>query len=362
MRPTRMEVNLQNFRENIRSIKSKLSNGTKIMPVIKANAYGTYLNTKVKLWDEFDIVAVAIVQEGIFLRKLGYKKEIFILNQPDVEEIDEIVAYDLTVGMSSIEFMRELGAQKAKVKVHLEIGTGMGRTGIHPERTAEFLDLLQGYDKIEIEGIYSHMSCADTNFEYTKKQIASFERAVKVIKEKIPNLKYIHMAASNGVIYFPEAHYNLVRPGMILYGYPSGDGMENEIQLKPVCRLKSKVTFLKTVKAGTSIGYGRSFVTARETKVATIAMGYADGLRRDLSNRGEVLIHGKRVPIIGKICMDSFMADVTEVENVKVGSDVWIWDNQNIMLEEIAEKCHTIHYEIMSGISERVPRIFIENA
>lgn len=133
-----------------------------------------------------------------------------------------------------------------------------------------------------------------------------------------------------------------------------------KIDLKPVCKLKSKITLLKTVKAGTSIGYGRSFITKRETKVATIPIGYADGLRRDLSNGGEVLIHGKKVPIIGKVCMDGFMADVTDLEEVKMGDDVWIWDNEKITLEEVAKKCDTINYEVMSCISNRVPRIFAE--
>lgn len=145
-----------------------------------------------------------------------------------------------------------------------------------------------------------------------------------------------------------------------MYGYESGEGISKKIDLKPVCKLKSKITLLKTVKSGTSIGYSRSYITDKETKVATIPIGYADGLRRDLSNNGEVYINGKKAPIIGKVCMDGFMADVTQIENVKIGDDVWIWDNENITLEEVAKKCDTINYEIMSCISDRVPRVFIE--
>lgn len=359
MRPTMMEVNLQNFRYNIEQIRSKLSNGAKIMPVIKAKAYGTYLNTRLEVLNEFEIVAVAVVDEGICLRKLGFEKEIFVLNQPAVDEIDDIIENHLAVGICSTEFAKKLGIKKERVKVHIEIGTGMGRTGIHPDRTEEYIDLLQGYKNIEIEGIYTHMSCADVDYEYTKKQITSFEKALEIAKSKVRNLKYIHSAASNGLINFSEAHYNLVRPGMIMYGYSSGEGILEKIDLKPVCKLKSKITLLKTVKAGTSIGYDRSFITKRQTKVATIPIGYADGLKRDLSNGGEVLIKGKRVPIIGKICMDGFMADVTDLENVEIGDDVWIWDNEEITLEEIAKRCQTIHYEIMSTITNRVPRIFV---
>ncbi len=359
MRPTIMEVNLQHFRYNMEQIRLKLSKGTKMMPVIKAKAYGSYLNTRLEILNEFDIVAVAIVDEGIWLRKLGFEKEIFVLNQPAVDEIDDIIENHLAVGICSTEFAQKLGLKKENVKVHIEIGTGMGRTGIHPDRTAEYIDLLQEYETIKIEGIYTHMSCADVDYEYTRKQIISFEKALAIAKGKVPDLKYIHSAASNGLINFPEAHYNLVRPGMIMYGYSSGEGILDKIDLKPVCRLKSKITLLKVVKEGTSIGYDRSFVTKRQTKVATIPIGYADGLRRDLSNGGEVLINGKKVPIIGKICMDGFMADVTDLENVKIGDDVWIWDNEEITLEQVAKRCHTIPYEIISTITDRVPRIFV---
>lgn len=220
-----MEVNLENFKHNVKAIQSKLSNETRIMPVIKANAYGTYINTRLNILNEFDIVAVAVSDEGEELRKIGYEKEIFVLNQPDVDEIDKIISNNLTIGVCSTGFVKALGKQKENIKVHMEIGTGMGRTGIHPDRTEEFIDLVQKYKNIEIEGIYTHMSCADTDYEYTKKQINSFGKAVEVAKRKLPNLKYIHSAASNGLINFPEAHYNLVRPGIILYGYESGEGI-----------------------------------------------------------------------------------------------------------------------------------------
>ena len=152
----------------------------------------------------------------------------------------------------------------------------------------------------------------------------------------------------------------MVRPGIILYGYDSCDGAVQKLDLKPICKLKSKITFLKEVEANTSIGYSRSFVTTRRTKVATIPVGYADGLKRTLSNKGEVLIKGKKVPIIGSVCMDSFMADVTDLEDVTSGDEVYIWDNENITVEEIAKMCGTINYEIICTISNRVPRVFIK--
>ena len=173
------------------------------------------------------------------------------------------------------------------------------------------------------------------------------------------DIKYIHAAASNGIVNFPDSHFNLVRTGIIKYGYASAEDTLDKIDIKPIASLKGKITFLKTVNAGTSIGYGRSYITERESKVATVPIGYADGFRRTYSNGWEVMIRGKKVPIIGKVCMDSFMVDVTDVEDVSLGDEVIIWDNENITVEDLAERCDTINYEILCSISDRVPRKFI---
>lgn len=358
MRPTIMEVNLENFRFNVNSIREKLSNNCKIMPVIKANAYGTYINNRLDILNEFDIVAVAISDEGEILRKNGYEKEIFILNQPDICEIDQIINNNLIVGVCEKEFIKILGEKNKNVKIHIEIETGMGRTGIKLEEIRDFIDLVKQYENIKIQGIYTHLSSADIDYDYTRKQIETFNEAIKIVKKEIGELKYIHASASNGFINFPEAHYNLVRPGMFLYGYKPLNEEVDKIDLKPVCRLKSKITFLKNVKKGMDIGYSRSYKTSQEIKVATVPIGYADGLKRILSNLGEVCINGKRAKIIGKVCMDSIMVDVTNIPNVKLYDEVWIWDNDNITVTEIAQKCDTINYEIISSISDRVPRIF----
>lgn len=354
-RPSVMEIDTQAFLNNINKIKNFIDKDVKIMPVIKANGYGTYINTRLDILNMFDIVAIATVDEGVELRKLGYKKEIFILNQPYIDEISKIIENDLIVGISSDSFAKKLGERKSEVKVHIEIGTGMGRTGINPNRAIEYLESLNS--NIKVEGVYTHLSSADSDDEYTKKQLESFEKAVRDIKERV-NLKYIHSHASNAILNFAgTGSYNLVRPGIIMYGYPSDFETCKKIELEPIAKLKSKITFLKTVKEGTSIGYNRSFITTKETKVATVPLGYADGVRRELSNKGEVVIKGKKAKIIGKVCMDSFMVDVTDFEDVNVGDDVYLWDNEIIKLEDIANLCGTINYEILSCISARVPRI-----
>jgi len=354
-RPTIMEVNKNAFFQNIENIKKFLNPNTEIMLVIKANAYGTYLNTQLDVLNHFNIVAVATVDEGVYIRSIGYKKDIFILNQPYKDEIPKMIENDLVAGISSKSFAYKLVEYDKDVRVHIEIGTGMGRTGIHPNKVLEYLDCLSS--NIKVEGIYTHLSSADSDDEYTKKQLDSFKKAISSAQEKV-KLKYIHAQASNAILNYPNQPFNLVRPGIIMYGYNSDYATCKKIDLKPVCKLKSKITFLKEVPSGTSIGYNRSFITNKETKVATIPIGYADGFRRGLSNKGEVSINGQKVSIIGKVCMDSFMVDVTDLKDIEVGDDVYIWDNECITLEEIAKECDTINYEILSTISSRVPRIF----
>lgn len=352
-RPTVMEINLNNFKHNISEIR-KLTKDAKLMPVIKANGYGTYINKRLEIIKEFDIVAVAIVDEAVSLRDLGYTGEIFVLNQPANFEIENIVKYNITVGVSSIEFIKKVNKP---VKVHIEVETGMGRTGVSLKDLENFIAEIKANSNIEVEGLYSHLSSADFDKEYTQNQLEIFKNAKEVVVKEFPDIKYFHICASNGILNCSNDLYNLVRPGIIMYGYPSFENVR--MDLKPVAVLKSKITFLKEVEAGTSISYSRKFVTSRKSKIATVPIGYADGIRRLLTNNGEVVIRGKKAPIIGTVCMDSFMVDVTDIEDVGLEDDVYIWDNNLITLEELAKKCETINYEILSTISDRVPRKFI---
>lgn len=356
-RPTIMEVDISAFKHNITQIQKHI--GSKmIMPVIKANAYGTYINKYFPAIKDFDILAVATTDEGKDLRKLGFKNTIFLLNQPDILEIDKIIKYHITIGLSSFEFLQELRKKKSKTKVHLEIETGMNRTGISLEELPKYIKLIKTCKNIEVEGIYTHLSSADRDSAYTKKQLTIFKQAIEIVKESIGTVKYIHALSSNGIINYLSDITNLVRPGIVIYGYDSFKGATKKLNLKPVCKLKSKITFLKEVPKKTAISYSQNFITKKKTKVATIPIGYADGIKRCLSNKGYVLINNQRCKIIGNICMDSLMADVTNLKDVKVGDTVYIFDNENITVEEIAALCHTINYEILSTISDRVPRVF----
>ena len=361
VRETKFIIDLNALKYNLEQIKSKLQEETEIMPVIKANAYGIGVDKVLEVIKELKInmVAVAIVDEGIYLRDIGFKGNIFVLNQPYEDEIEKIYEYNLTVGVSAFSFIDKLGEFGKDVSIHIEIGTGMGRTGINPNRTYEFINHIKKYNNIQVEGMYTHFSSSDSDEEYTRKQINSFNMAVEIGKQNLENLKYIHCSNSAGIVNFPEAGNTLVRPGIILYGYLPDSSLEGKIDVKPVAKLRSIVSYIKTVGEDTSIGYNRTYKTKKETVVATIPIGYADGIRRLLSNNGNVVINGKLVPIIGNICMDSFMVDVTDIPEVEIGTEVFLWDNQNITLEEIAKRCQTINYEILSTISERVVREYI---
>lgn len=360
MRASYMEIDLNAFKSNIDEITKFVGEGVSIMPVVKANCYGTYINYKKEILNQFDIVAIAIAEEGTTLRRVGYRNEIFCLNQPDVSDIDQIVRSKITIGLSSKEFLREIASRNDNFKVHLEIETGMGRTGISLDDLEDFVLEVQKAGNITVDGVYTHFSVADTDEEFTKEQIEKFKKAVEIVEKHLGKLKYIHSSASNGILNFKESNFNLVRPGIIMYGYESFNGAGQKIKLKPVSKLVSTINFIKNVKPGESVSYGREFIAEKETRVATIPLGYADGIRREYFENGYVVINGQKAKIIGKVCMDSFMVDVSEIPNVEVGTKAYIWDNNIITLDEIANTLGTINYEVISTISNRVPRKFIE--
>jgi len=349
-----MEVDTNKFKNNISKIKKYIGN-KEIMPIIKASAYGTYLNTNLDILNMFNIVAVALVDEAVKIRNLGYEKEIFVLNQPYIDDIEDILKYDITIGLSDESFLDYLVKNNIKMNVHLEIETGMNRTGISISNLDNFILKLKK-SNINVEGVYTHFSNAEDDYQYTNSQIDKFKIALNKLKEF--NLKYIHTSASSGLLNFNDGVSNLVRPGIIIYGYEPFDGAFDKIKLEPVAKLKSKITFIHDILEGESVGYGRRYKANKKTKIATVPIGYADGIRKELFNKGEVIINNTKCPIIGSICMDNIMVDISNID-AKVGDDVYIFDNNLIKVDDIASMCHTINYEILCDISARVPRIFI---
>lgn len=358
-RQSYMEISKEDFRHNIKEIK-KFVGSKEIMPIIKANGYGTHVNKCLELIKDFNIVGVACVSEAIDLRKLGYKGEIFVLNQPYMEDIENIVKYNVTVGVCDINFVRGLARTEKNIKVHIELETGMNRTGVQSKYLESFIDDIVKYPTVIVEGIYTHFSSADNDEEYTNRQIDVFNEGVELIKSKIDTIKYVHSSASNGFLNYDVETCNMVRAGIVIYGYASSSNTLGKIDIRPIARLKSKINYIKVIDKDESVSYGRRYVSDKKMIVATVGIGYADGVRRSLSNKGYVVIDAVKCPIIGSVCMDSFMVDVSNVRNVSIGDDVYIWDNDLIKVEDIAEIYDTINYEVISGIGERVPRSFID--
>lgn len=357
---TTLEISLSNFKHNYYEIQKKIAPPVEIIPILKDNAYGTYIKTQIALLNDLNIkiIGVANVTEGVEMRKLGFNKEILILNQPFSNEIEEISKYNLTIGCGSLEFIKELIKSGKNFNIHIEICTGMGRTGIKPQEITEYIRPIKNCKNIIVSGIYTHFSCSDSDKNYTEQQISLFNNILEEVQKEFPTLKYIHACNSAGILNFPKAHFNAVRPGLLLYGYYPSDDLKDKITLKPVTKLKAKISFLKEVPANTSISYGRTFITKHPSKIATISIGYSSGVKRALSNKSNVVINGETAPIIGNICMDSLMVDVTGIDT-KVNDDVYIWDNELVTIDDLAKICGTINYEILTGIPEKVHRVFI---
>ncbi len=358
MRNAVFEVDLKAFKDNLKNIQDFVGEDIILMPVIKASGYGTYINTKLEAYKDFKIVAVAMAEEANFIRNLGYKGDILILNQPDINDIDEIIKQNVISGVSEMSFLKRLVETKQECKIHLELETGMGRTGIKYEDVETFCYTIKQNPFIKLEGVYTHFSVADSDENYTKEQIERFNKGLEVIEKYFDDIKYIHTSASNGILNFENNKCNTARPGIIMYGYESFKGAYGKLDLKPTSKLKARINFVKTIEKGDSVSYGRLFIADKTTKVATVPLGYADGIRRSMTG-AKVFVNGHTAKIIGRVCMDSFMIDVTDIPEVKVGDEVYIWDNDHITLDEVAEKCDTINYEILSCISNRVPRKFI---
>jgi alanine racemase len=366
-RPTVGEVDLGALEFNYRQIRKRIPKDVKLLAVVKADAYGhgaIPVSLKLeKLGVEY--LGVAIPEEGVELRKGGVKAPILVLGGIFGGEGDQIFRFCLTPVIfrkDSLKILsREAERRRRKVKVHLKVDTGMGRLGVPFNLWHDFLREVKRFPKIEIEGILSHFSMTDEERDFTQNQWESFQKAVIMAEEMGICCQCLHMASSATLTAFPAYSSKLVRPGIMLYGsYPS-PAFRSLISLKPVMTLKTRVHFLKWVPRGTRISYGGTFTTKRESLIATLPIGYADGYSRRLSNHGEVLIHGKRAPVAGKVCMDLIMVDVTDIPHVSLGDEVVLMGRQGkeqITPEEIADKIDSISYDVLCSIGKRVPRIY----
>ncbi|HIA33171.1 MAG TPA: alanine racemase [Nitrospinaceae bacterium] len=386
-RATFAEINLDSFRHNLHSIKSLIGPDVGTMAIIKADAYGhgAIQCARAATKEQVNYIGVGIIQEAIELRENGITSPILILGGIYPNEIEDLIKYNLSTSLSSSVIASAISkkAEQANksVGVHIKIDTGMGRLGIQPE---DFLSLLNNVitcKNLKIDGLFTHFSSADEEDpETTHHQISIFLNVLKKLRttnfSKMTNeIDHIlfHSANTAGLLRFPESRFDLVRPGISLFGsFPSPtvasvfDSLTNEnkaTKLRPVMNWKTKIIQIQTLRKGVPISYGGRYVTKNDrTLIATIPVGYADGLSRQLSNNMELLVKETRVKQVGTICMDMCLIDVTSLPDVKMGDEVVIFGSQGngqIKVEELATKADTIPYEILCGVGKRVPRIYI---
>jgi alanine racemase len=369
IRPVWAEINLHNIQENIREIKRIVGSRVQVMAVVKAEAYGHGAVQVARAARQIGVewFGVSLPEEGIELRRAGIDGSILVFSPLQPDQVKPVVRYDLISTICLMESAKALSGEAVRtgksVKVHIKIDTGMGRVGVIPEDAVDFIEQVKSLPGLEVQGIYSHFATADeADLSYARKQLANFRGVLAALTNAQISIPVKHMANSGGIINLPESHFDLVRPGIIMYGlYPSQEVPKEKITLLPAFSLRTKVTHAKRVSPGTGVSYGQVYHAAKETNIATIPIGYADGWSRLLSGKASALIHEKRFPIIGNICMDQCMVD-TDDEQVRPGDSVTLigsQGDQHITADEIAKLLGTINYEVVCMISDRVPRIYL---
>lgn len=370
LRPVWAEIDLGCIEQNIKAIKKKVGNH-EIIGIVKADGYGhgAVEISEVLLANGVTSLGVATLSEAIALRKAGITCPIIMLGLTPWPYHNELIEYDITPVLASYMDTRVLSTLAVQAKKTMEIllavDTGMGRVGFMPTK-GSFTEItgISQLPNIKIKGLFTHFATSDeADKTFAREQIHRFEEFTREVEAAGVPVPYRTMANSAAVMELPEAYYNAVRPGIILYGcYPSNEVDHAALDLKPAMTLKANIVFLKRVPAGYSISYGRRFFTEKESLIATLPIGYADGYPRFLSGKGRVLIHGEYAPVVGNICMDQCMIDVTHIPDVRKYDEVVLIGSQGdktILADEIAQKTDTINYEIVCRIGQRVPRVYL---
>ncbi len=371
-RPAWLEINLPNITHNVRQIRRLLKPETEFMAVVKANAYGhgaeriafTVLDSGANR------LGVATLGEGVALRMAGIMAPVMVLGYVAADQADVAIKYNICQTVYSFTGAQAISLkaqEKNKIAtVHIKVDTGMGRIGFLPtDEAIEEVCRIMRLPNLFVEGIYTHFSTADENDkQWTEEQVAVFDAFIARLEAKGYDIPLKHAANSAATIDLPDTHYNMVRAGMAMYGYyPSVEVRHDLIDILPALSFKARVSCVKQVKKGAAISYGRKYIAKEDRIIASLPLGYGDGYSRSLSGSGQVLLRGKRVPIVGTVCMDQLMVDVTALGGVDIGEKAVIigrQGNEEITIEELAAKTGTINYEIICMLSERLPRRYIE--
>lgn len=359
------EVDLAAYAQNIEVIKKCVQPGAQLCMVVKADAYGhgAVPCARIAVAHGASYLAVATISEGIELREAGFTQPILMLGLILPEEAASVVSYGITQTVCTRELAEALSAaavaQGRTAKVHLKVETGMGRIGVRPEEAADLAAAIAALPGLVLEGVFSHFATADDRDKtYAHAQLASFRQALAAIEARGIHVELRHIAESAAILEMPEAHFDMVRVGIIQHGlWPSAE-VSHPIPLRETMQLKARVVFLKHVHPGESIGYGRAFVAERESLIATLPIGYADGYIRAYGAEGYVLIRGRRARICGRVCMDQVMVDVTDIPGVAIGDTALLFGGEALPTDTAARWLDTINYEVTCLVAPRVPRVY----
>lgn len=368
------KIDLDAIASNMDRMKQNLNPNSKIMAVIKADGYGHGAVQIAQMLEKVDYIwgfAVATLDEAVVLKSEGIIKPVLVLGCVFPDQYMEMLKYDIRMNVYTEEMAEAISQMATRegmtAYMHIKLDTGMTRLGFDTsEESVETIARIASMQNVCMEGIFTHFAKADeTDKAFTKKQIQDFMWMTERLKEKNVEFQYEHCANSAAIIDVPEANFDLVRAGISTYGlYPSEDVCKGNVQLKPALALKSHVAFVKEIEAGTPISYGGTYVSEHSMKIATIPVGYADGYPRNLSNVGYVLIRGKKAPIVGRVCMDQFMVDVTNIDGVSFGDNVTLIGkdgNETITVEELSELSGRFNYEFVCDLGKRIPRVYVKN-
>ncbi len=368
MRVTKAVINLENLAYNLSQIRDRIGPDRKICMAVKADGYGhgACRIAERGLKEGAEFLGVAAVNEAVSLRGYGINAPVLLFSLCSINEIEDLFKYNITPFTASQSFLKELEntAEKKGIKkaVHLKIDTGMNRVGCKIEDSLEIARYIDKSRWLHLEGICTHFPVSDTvDRSFTEKQIERFKSAVERIKADSINPGIIHAANSGGIIQYEDSYFDMVRPGIILYGYSPDRSIEHKINLKHVMSFESEILFTKKIRKGEKVSYGLTWEAERDTWIGTIPAGYADGVNRLLSSRGKVLIGEKLYPVAGRVCMDQFMVDLGPDSECKVNDRVVIfgYDSGSQGADDNADICGTISYEILCNISKRVERIYL---
>jgi alanine racemase len=369
--PTKLYVDINAVKFNYSQIKQAVGTQVEIMPMVKANAYGAGTEIIANVFRNSKYLAVADIKEAALIRRILPEANFVIIYQPYIGDIEEIVSANHIASVSNLNFAGKLNEeaekQQKKTKIHIEVDTGAGRLGLNIGDCLDFARKIKTFNNLIVEGVFMHYACAeslsDDDLEFTKQQTTLFIKAVSDIESVLGEITYKHACAGAAIFNKNSAHLNMVRPGYMLYGYYPGKALRDSVLLKPVLKFVSVILQIKDCDEGTPISYNRKFITTRKSRIATVSAGYSDGISRKLFDpknvkNGCFVVNGQRAPITGTICMDLTMIDITDIEGeVNVGDEVAIFDNINVSIEEMAEICGTIGYEIIAQIEDKADRV-----